>query len=91
MLGREVAPAVPLTLVYSAKEALFKCLHPICREFFDFDDARVIEVSRSPNDAGTVRLELGRDLGDSLRSGDHFEGHFRLPAGWVEVTVAVPR
>lgn len=43
--GDDRAPAT-LRLIFSAKEAVYKCLYPICGRFLDFTDVR-IEVDRS--------------------------------------------
>lgn len=33
------------SLIFSAKEALFKLINPLCHEFFGFSDAHMIEIS----------------------------------------------
>ncbi|MEM7453215.1 MAG: 4'-phosphopantetheinyl transferase superfamily protein [Planctomycetota bacterium] len=44
------------TVVFSAKESLYKCLYPRSRQFFGFEQACVIGITRS-----SVRLELTPD------------------------------
>jgi enterobactin synthetase component D len=54
--------------VFSAKEALYKCLHPLVGEWFDFHDARAVRASP---DAITLRLvrTLGGDAGARFEAG----------------------
>ncbi|WP_050784424.1 4'-phosphopantetheinyl transferase family protein [Achromobacter piechaudii] len=67
-LGRLAAIADPrhaLTLLFSAKEALYKALYPSLRVFQDFDAAEVTAV-----DADKVELTLTRDWdADAWRAG----------------------
>jgi enterobactin synthetase component D len=53
-----------LTLLFSAKEALYKALYPLVRQFFDFKAAQAIEVTES-----TLTLRLCTDLGERWRYG----------------------
>jgi enterobactin synthetase component D len=56
--GRENAPFV--SCVFSAKESIYKCLHPLVREFFEFSDVSVTAVDRV---RGTIHAVLNRPLG----------------------------
>ncbi|MEI9849783.1 MAG: 4'-phosphopantetheinyl transferase superfamily protein, partial [Sphingomonas sp.] len=40
LIGAARDPARIATICFSAKEAFYKCLHPITRRFFDFDEGR---------------------------------------------------
>jgi enterobactin synthetase component D len=62
------------TLAFSAKEALYKCLFPSVREFFDFSAARVVHVDSA---SGLLRLQLTRPLGSRWAQGQVLGGHFR--------------
>jgi len=41
---RQACGASPwrLTLLFSAKESIFKCLHPLVGTWFDFEDAEIV-------------------------------------------------
>ena len=53
------------TLTFSAKEALFKLLHPLTKTFFDFQDATVAVLSKpeGSDDFGCIKLTLEKSLG----------------------------
>ena len=54
-----------LTLVFSAKESLFKCLYPRVQEFFGFAAARVIALDRVRH---TLVIQLEQTLTPHLRT-----------------------
>jgi enterobactin synthetase component D len=56
-----------LTLLFSAKEALYKALFPLARQFFDFKAVRAINVTES-----TLTLRLGINLGERWSYGSDF-------------------
>ncbi|AYM90974.1 4'-phosphopantetheinyl transferase superfamily protein [Serratia sp. 3ACOL1] len=62
-----------LTLVFSAKESLFKALYPQVRCYFDFIDARVTQLDMQ---AQTFELELQKTLTPLCHSGRRFSGRF---------------
>jgi enterobactin synthetase component D len=62
------------TLVFSAKESLFKALYSKVGHFFDFSVAEVYRVSLSE---GAFELVLLQDLHPSLKSGRKFKGYFQ--------------
>lgn len=73
-----------VTLLFSAKEALFKCLHPVVRCWFDFVDAEAVAVD--PVDgggAGRLRLRLLKHLAAGFGAGHELEGTFRFEQGRV--------
>lgn len=63
-----------LTLVFSAKESLFKALYPQVNRYFDFLDAK---VSRINEENAYVELELLADLSNTVLSGTRYKVHFR--------------
>jgi enterobactin synthetase component D len=73
------------TLVFSAKEALFKCLHPLTACWFGLDDAELESVEAS----GTFGVRLLRDLSDEVRAGSLFAGSFRLDRSVVRTAIAL--
>jgi enterobactin synthetase component D len=62
------------TLLFSAKESLYKCLAPIAGVFFEFADARVEEID---DDHGAWRVRLLTDLPGFAR-GSVYEGRFAV-------------
>jgi 4'-phosphopantetheinyl transferase EntD len=62
-----------LTLVFSAKEAVYKCLYPEVRRYFGFHDATIerIDVER-----GTFVARLAVALTEGLPAGFALEGRF---------------
>ena len=64
-----------VTVVFSAKESVYKCLHPLCRIFFDFDAVRLEGVEA---DAGTLRFRWVQALGGELPPGVLLSADFRV-------------
>lgn len=78
-------PQERLTLAFSAKESLYKCLYPLVGRFMDFHAAEVVAV------AGTSQLQLGlkltRDWSESFRAGTVVTAQARSSASYVETAV----
>ena len=55
-----------LTLVFSIKESLFKCLFPFVRRYFDFQDAEVCELDRG---SGRFSVRLVTSLTEEFQAG----------------------
>ena len=66
-----------LSLAFSAKESLYKCLNPITCAAFDFQDAEVLELTMSAN---LLRVALRTDLSNEFKAGDLFDIRFDLGA-----------
>jgi enterobactin synthetase component D len=68
LLERDAARthALAVTLAFSAKESLFKCLYPSVRRFFGFREVSVIAVATRAN---YVRLRLNTNLSELLPAG----------------------
>jgi enterobactin synthetase component D len=75
-----------LTLAFSAKESLFKCLYPLVRRYFDYLDAELCGIDLERHCFG-ARLRV--DLSDSLTAGATFSGKFELGDGLVHTGVAL--
>jgi enterobactin synthetase component D len=66
--------ATLLTLLFSAKESLFKCLYPVVGRYFDFLDATIVDVStREQSFTAELRVPLG-----GLAAGTRLTGRFVL-------------
>lgn len=75
-----------LTLVFSAKESIFKCLHPLVGCYFDFHDVRIEGV-----EAGTATFvaRIVRRLADVVPAQTVLEGRFELEATRIHTGVAL--
>lgn len=61
------------TLIFSAKESLFKALYPWVKNWFDFSAAEVKHIDLIKNE---IELELQYELTPLLRKGTRFIAHF---------------
>ncbi|TYO64156.1 4'-phosphopantetheinyl transferase superfamily protein [Bradyrhizobium hipponense] len=77
-----------LTLCFSAKESLFKCLHPLIDQYFDYLDAEVVSVQVEARRFG-IRLE--RPLSNDLPSGMILFGRFACNDGFVHTGLTFRR
>lgn len=73
------------TLTFSAKESLYKALRPLVGRFFEFHDARLVELTSTH---ATLRLEI--DLGGAYRAGSSFAVRYSLADGCVATAVVIP-
>lgn len=64
-----------LTVIFSAKESLFKAIFPDVKQYFDFDAARLISLDRN---SLSILLELRYDLSERFRAGMRFRCAFRV-------------
>ncbi len=81
-----------LTLAFSAKESLYKCLHPLIGKFMDFHAARVAGVTPSgAADAlgGELELELSVAWSSEFLQGRRFRAAFAVAAEHVESAVVL--
>lgn len=67
------AQAVTATLVFSAKETLYKALFPVVQQFFGFDHA---ELHRAPGET-VLRLRLTKPLKNAVKAGTVFDIGYR--------------
>lgn len=81
-----------ITLLFSAKESLYKCLHPIAQRFFSFEDACVEDLCVTDTDpsAGTFRIRLLVALHETLRAGMMLSGSFRITEDCVHTGIVLP-
>jgi enterobactin synthetase component D len=70
-----IPPLEAITLVFSAKESIFKCLHPLVGRMFEFDDVRVVCVDTA---AQVFRAEIVTTLGTAFPAGTLLEGRFAI-------------
>lgn len=74
-------------LGFSAKEALYKCLYPIVRTFFDFLEAEITAVDFT---RGRITSTLLRDLGHGFKRGYVLEGYFVITERHVLTSYFLP-
>jgi len=83
------SPLHYLTMVFSAKESLFKCLFPLVNKFFDFHAAVITpQQSRSTAD-GEFRFELLKDLNDEFCAGYSGHGSYSVRADFVHTGIVL--
>jgi enterobactin synthetase component D len=75
-----------LTLIFSAKESVFKCLFPLVGRFFDFDDIRFVHADASTN---VFHAEIVNSLSPEFNRGRILTGRFELKATWVHTGVCL--
>lgn len=84
---QDVMPAAVLaTLVFSAKETLYKALFPKVRRFFGFDHAELI----APPDAYGLKLRLIQRLDARFCEGREFEIGYKILADTVITWLVTP-
>ncbi|MFM5648677.1 4'-phosphopantetheinyl transferase [Aeromonas veronii] len=74
-----------ITLVFSAKEALYKALYPHTLLFQDFSAAKLIWVSE---ESAQFQIELTCDWSGVYRTGSHFTGWFQFFDNSVVTVIA---
>jgi enterobactin synthetase component D len=79
--------AEAFTLVFSAKESIFKCLHPMTGEFMDFHDVRIEGVDR---ESRTFSARLLRTLSPRFPAHMVLEGRFEIDAPWLHTGLVLP-
>jgi len=78
---------VAFTLVFSAKESIFKCLHPITGEFMDFHDVRIDHIDIQKR---LFSATLTRVLSVRFAMHSRLHGCFEIDAPWVHTGLALP-
>lgn len=73
-----------LTLIFSAKESIFKCLNPLVLQYFDFQDAI---VSLATNTPGQFSFVLQKTLTDEFCEGYTGCGRFYVSNDFVHTAV----
>ncbi len=82
----ELPEADAITVMFSAKESLYKCLHPTVRRYFGFHAAELVELG-----AGRFVVRLREALSPALPEGWTAEGTWSLDAEHAHTALALPR
>jgi enterobactin synthetase component D len=77
-----------LTLIFSAKESLFKCLYPQVQTYFGFCAARVIALDGEQH---TFVIELTQDLHAALPAHQRWVGYFRRYQSLLMTAILYPK
>jgi enterobactin synthetase component D len=85
-LAAGITAVEALTLVFSAKESLFKALYPPTRRHFDYLDC---EIVRLDPEARRFAVRLRMPL-DAVFGGSNFGGRYELIGGEVRTGVLLP-
>ena len=80
-------PAERLTLLFSAKESVFKCLFPLTRVFFGFHDAEMADCDAARR---TLSFALRRALSAEFPAGARVVARWERTPGLVHTAVALP-
>lgn len=83
-----LSEAERVTLVFAAKEAIYKCLRPVCGRFFGFQDA---ELTRIDLVSRIFEYRLAAPIGGSFYAGWTGHGRIALDEGWAFAGVALAR
>jgi 4'-phosphopantetheinyl transferase EntD len=78
-----------VTLLFAAKEALYKCQYPLVGEWLDFHDLRV-EAGAWGESTGTFAVSAARSIRFARRAALPIEGRFLFHQQFVSAAVAVP-
>jgi len=74
-----------VTLIFSAKESLFKALYPHVGNYFGFEAAKLLELHL---EAGVLIFELRSSLSSQIISGSRFSVYFCFNEGTVMTSVS---
>lgn len=85
--GAGLSPMEFTTLVFSAKESVFKCLYPTVGRVFGFEHSRVEIVDAQ---RGILQATLTADLSQNFRHGTVINGRFFVAPPYVHTGVLLP-
>jgi 4'-phosphopantetheinyl transferase EntD len=80
--------AAAVTLIFSAKEAFYKCQYPIVRERLGFHDARVQAVGWGAAN-GVFNIHATRDIAMSTRTALPIQGRYLFHEAFVTAGIAL--
>ena len=75
------------TFVFSAKESIFKCLHPITSEYMDFHDVVIENVDAH---ARTFAARITRTVSRRFPRQTILEGCFEVALPWIHTGILLP-
>ena len=84
LVGSDLATSV--SLIFSAKESLFKCLYPLVKMNFGFLDAQLNSLDSVHQ---SFSIELLRDLSDQYKKGAVFLGNYVFEKSYIVTRIAL--
>jgi enterobactin synthetase component D len=75
-----------LSIAFSFKESIFKCVFPLTRTFFGYREATVVAFDP---EQGRIRAQLNRTVGGRFRAGEMLEGRYVCTRTHVYTSVCV--
>lgn len=75
-----------ITLIFSAKESLFKALYFDVKCYFGFDAAKIVSIDLQNN---TFIAELILDLNSNLKQGSQFKGIFKFYENFIFTAIII--
>jgi enterobactin synthetase component D len=78
------------TLIFSAKESLFKCLYPLTGVFFEFIDARIEWIAHTKPSSGAFGVQLLRNLSSTFGRGLRLKGRYARGGDHVHTALELP-
>ncbi len=76
-----------VTLIFSAKESIYKCLRPLVGHYFDYFD---VEITAIDTRQGSFTFRLSNPLSDEFPVGFQQRGYFKLTENHVHTWVELP-
>lgn len=80
-----------LSLGFSAKESLYKCLNPLAQEFIEFEAARVLRVEAETPSEGRITMALTRRINSEFDAGFELEARYAFAPDRVATTLWLTR
>ena len=80
--------AAAVTLIFSAKEAFYKCQYPLTGEPLGFHDVNVEAVPQGPSE-GTFLVRAGRSIAMAGHTALPLQGRYRYHEGFVTAGLSV--
>ena len=79
--------AQSMTLVFSAKESIFKCLYPLIGRMFYYHDVRIVDVDAATR---TFRARIVTALSDEFAAGSLIDGRFEMSGSLAHTGMWLP-
>lgn len=88
LAASQLTEAQGVTLIFSAKESIYKCLNPLVGAYFDFQDAAITDLDLNQ---GTFSFKLLKTIGGGFSSDFSHSGLFKISAGRIFTGVALAK
>jgi enterobactin synthetase component D len=76
--------AAYVTLVFSAKESVYKCLNPLFGVFLEFHD---VEIRIATTQTGRFDIKLRNDITETMTAGRFLQGKFAIAPPYIHTAV----